>query len=255
LLSNEVNVQYLELDSVKIHISRTNPDTSFNYDYIVKAFSTEQQATAPVDTTSLLKFNIGKIILHDILATFKDDQSGMDSYFYLGNLETNIKTFDPYKYIFNIPAIAVSNINTRIYQYKPLIQNKDSLEPAPSPATSTVNPMIEIGSISSKQLLFDYKNDVSAIAANLNIGDFNTHPNNIDLQNLAISLNDLTLNNTVTKVTLGKSQEAKETKDVVAAKTDSQLNNPWKFQLAKVSFNNDELHYDDNNAPRLKEGI
>ena len=131
LLSNEVNVQYLELDSVKMHISRINPDTSFNYEYIVKAFSTEQQATAPVDTTSLLKFNIGKIILHDILATFKDDQSGMDSYFYLGNLETNIKTFDPYKYIFNIPSIAVSNINTRIYQYKPLIQNKDSLAPAP----------------------------------------------------------------------------------------------------------------------------
>ncbi|HYK47313.1 MAG TPA: hypothetical protein VEV83_19185, partial [Parafilimonas sp.] len=255
LLSNEVNVQYLELDSVKMHISRINPDTSFNYEYIVKAFSTEQQASAPVDTTSLLKFNIGKIILHDILATFKDDESGMDSYFYLGNLETNIKTFDPYKYVFNIPAIAVSNINTRIYQYKPLIQNKDSVNPAPSPATSTINPMIEIGSISSRQLLFDYKNDVSAIAANLNIGDFNTHPNNIDLKNLAISLNDLTLNNTVTKVTLGKSQEAKETKDVVAAKTDSQLNNPWKFQLTKVSFNNDELHYDDNNAPRLKEGF
>ena len=104
-------------------------------------------------------------------------------------------------------------------------------------------------------MLLDYKNDISALVASLNIGDFATHPDNIDLKNLAVSLKDITLNNTVTKVVLGKSQEAKATKDVMAAKTDSQLSNPWKFQLAKINFSNNELQYDDNNAPHVAEGF
>ena len=43
LLRNEVDVQYLELDSIKTNIYRIAPDTNFNFDYIVKAFSSEQQ--------------------------------------------------------------------------------------------------------------------------------------------------------------------------------------------------------------------
>lgn len=256
LLSNEVNIQYLELDDMRANIYRVNPDTSFNYEYIVNAFATEQTKPAtPADTTNPMKFNIGKIVLNRITATFKDDETGSDVYFYLGNFQTSIKTFDPTHLIYNIPDIQVSDINTRIYQYKPLIENKDSTAPVASPAESAVVPQLQLSSINFKRVAFDYKNDISALAASLNIGDFTTHPDNIDLKNLAISLKDITLNNTVTKVVLGKSPEAKATKDVVAAKTDSQLSNPWKFQLAKINFNNNELQYDDNNAPHLAEGF
>ncbi len=253
LLSNEVNVQYIELDDMKAHISRIAPDTNFNYQYIVDAFASEQTKPAtPADTANAMKFNIGKIVLNRILTTFKDDESGTDVYFYLGNFQTNIRTFDPTHLIYNIPAIQVADITSHIYQYKPLIENKDSTAPVTSPASSASTPQLQLGSIDFKRVAVDYKNDISALSASLNIGDFTTHPDNIDLKNLAISLKDITLNNSVTKVVLGKSQEAKATKDVVAAKTDSQLSNPWKFQLAKINFNNNELQYDDNNAPHAE---
>ncbi len=256
LISNEVDVQYVELDDMRANIYRINPDTSFNYEYIVNAFATEQTEPAtPADTTNPMKFNIGKIVLNRITATFKDDETGTDVYFYLGNFQTRIKTFDPTHLIYNIPNIEVSDINSRIYQYKPFIQNADSTAPVASPAESADMPQVQLGSINFKRISFDYKNDISALAANLKIGYFATHPDNIDLKSLAISLKDITLNNTVTKVTLGKSAEAKATKDVVAAKTDSQLSNPWKFQLAKIDFNNNELQYDDNNAPHVPEGF
>ncbi len=241
---------------MKAHINRINPDTSFNYEYIVNAFVGDQTKPAsPADTTNPMKFNIGKIVLNRILTTFKDDETGNDVYFYLGNFQTRIKTFDPTHLVYDIPDIQVANINTRIYQYKPLIENKDSTSPVASPATSASTPQLQLGSINFKNILFDYKNDISALAANLKIGDFTTHPDNIDLKNLAVSLKDITLNNTVTKVALGKSQEAKATKDVVVAKTDSQLSNPWKFQLTKINFSNNELQYDDNNAPHVAEGF
>lgn len=256
LLSNEVDLQYLELDNFKANIYRINPDTNFNYQYIVNAFvSDNSKPTQPADTTSTMKFNIGKIVLNKIQAKFKDDETGNDVFFYLGNFKTNIKTFDPAHLIYNIPSIEISDINTRIYQYKPLIKIKDSTSRVASPAESASTPQLQLGNIDIKRVAFDYKNDISALAANMNIGDFTTHPDNIDLKNLAISLKDITLNNTVTKIVLGKSEEAKATKDVVVAKTDSQLSNPWKFQLAKANFNNNELQYDDNNAPRAAEGF
>jgi hypothetical protein len=43
LLSNEVDLSYLELSNIKAHVYRINPDTSFNFDYIVKAFAGEQE--------------------------------------------------------------------------------------------------------------------------------------------------------------------------------------------------------------------
>lgn len=257
LLRNEVNLQYLELNGIKANIYRNYPDTSFNFDYIVKAFASEEEkAPEPEDSSAAMKFNIGKIVLKNITARFKDDESGNNVYFYLGDFNTHIDTFDPDKLIYKIKDINIADINAKVYQYKPLIENKDSTSPVPPPsASSSQMPTLELNGLNLQRIYFNYRNDVSALQAFFKIGELSTHPENINLENLNISLKDFTFNNSVIKVGLGKSQEAKETKDVVAAKTDSQLNNPWKFYLAKADFKNNELIYDDNNAKPLPEGF
>ncbi len=254
LLSNEVDLQYLELNGIKANIYRVYPDTSFNYNYIVKAFAGEQKAPTQ-DTSAPMKFNIGKIVLKNILAKFRDDESGSNVYFYLGDFNTSIRTFDPDKQIFKLKDINVSDVNTKIYQYKPLIKVKDSVSPVAPPSAAATVPILQLDGVSFKRILFNYRNDVSALAAFLNIGELSTHPQDINLQNLNVSLKDFVFNNSIIKVGLGKSAEAKATKDVVAAKTDSQLNNPWKFELAKLDLNNNELIYDDNNSKPLTDGF
>jgi len=256
LLSNEVDLQYLELNSIKANIYRINPDTSFNFDYIVKAFAgPEQETPQPEDTSAPMKFNIGKIVLKNITAKFHDDETGNNVYCYIGDFNTSIKTFDPDKLIFKINDINLADVNTKIYQYKPLIKVKDSTSAVAPPSASTSTPVLELKGINFNHILFNYRNDVSALAAFLKIGELRTHPESLNMQNLNITLKDFAFNNSVIKVALGKSQEAKETKDVVVAKTDSQLNNPWKFLLAKAELKNNELIYDDANSKPLKEGF
>ena len=256
LLSSEVDLQYLELNSIKANIYRLYPDTSFNFDYIVKAFAGEQEKEPkPQDTSAAMKFNIGKIVLKNIQAKFHDDESGNNVYCYLGNFTTSIKTFDPDKQIYKIRDVNLSDVNTKIYQYKPLIENKDSTSSVAPPSAPTSTPTLELQGVNFSHILFNYRNDVSALAAFLKIGELSTHPENINLQNLNVGLKDFVFKNSVIKVALGKSQEAKATKDVVAAKTDSQLNNPWKFQLSKIELGNNELIYDDNNSKPLQEGF
>src|SRR5207247_8155575 len=139
----EVNVDYLELKGIRTNVYRVQPDTAFNFEYIVKAFVGEQKTAPSTDTTGTLKFHLNRIVLKDILTTFKDDETGNDVYFYLGNFETRIKDFDPDHSIYNIPRIAVSNITARIYQYKPLIQNTSSTTTATDTSTSTTYPALK----------------------------------------------------------------------------------------------------------------
>ncbi len=257
LLKNEVNVSYLELNGIRANIYRLSPDTAFNFEYIVKAFASEQKKPSTTDTTSSLKFHLDKIILKDILATFKDDETGNDVYFYLGNFETRIEKFDLDHLAFHVPKIDVGNITARIYQYKPIIPNPDSsiaaaAVPSSPPAT---NPQIILDDIYLKNIDFNYKNDVSALLADLKLGELSTHPKDIDLSSMLVQLNDLNLNNTKIKVLLGKTEQAAAVKEVVSNKAAAETSNPWKIQLNKVAFNNNELIYDDDNKPPSASGM
>ena len=255
LLNNEVNVDYLELNGIRTNIYRVQPDTSFNFDYIVKAFAGEQKKPAIQDTTSTLKFHLNRIVLKDILTTFKDDKTGNDVYFYLGNFETRIKEFDPDHMVFNIPKITLANINTRIYQYKPIIQNTSSATAAADTSTSATYPALKLDEINFQNISFNYRNDISALLADLHIGQLITHPENLNLQTLLIQLRDFQLKNTTAKITLGKTEQAKAVKDTVATKAKEEVSNPWKVQLAKVDFSNDALTFDDNNKPKATSGM
>ncbi len=155
LLSNEVDLSYLELNTVKTHIYRLKPDTSFNYDYIIKAFASEPDTAQKDTSASSMKFNIGKIVFKNILATFHDDETGNNVYFYLGNFNTNIKTFDPDKLIFKIKEINLSDVNTKVYQYKPLIENKDSTSPVEPPSASSSTPTLELEGINFQRIFLN----------------------------------------------------------------------------------------------------
>src|SRR5207249_6980897 len=129
-------------------------------------------------------FHLNRIVLKDILTTFKDDKTGNDVYFYLGNFETRIKVFDPDHQLYNIPRIALSNITTRIYQYKPIIQSTSSSSTVDT--TTASYPTLNLDELSLNNIQFNYRNDISALLADLNIGELITHPQKLDLQSLMI---------------------------------------------------------------------
>ena len=258
LLHSEVNVNYLLLDGIRANIYRIKPDTTFNFQYIVDAFSSDSTKTpTPKDTSAGFQFHLDKIVLNNIVTTFKDDVTGNDVYFKLGNFTTHITKFDLDHSAYTIPNIQIKDIVAKVYQYKPLVQVDTTLTAASDTAkvgTST-SPVISISDVGLHNINFNYKNDISALLADLHLGELIAHPGDMNLQALHIRLNDLALNNTQAKIVLGKSQEATYTKAVVADKTNQQLSNPWRFELGKVNFANNTFQYDDNNTPKAPAGI
>ena len=85
LLRSTVEVKLVELSDIKTNIYRLQPDTVFNFDYILKAFASQEAPPTTSDTSSTsMKFKLGKIVLNNIQAVYKDDETGNDVFFQLG---------------------------------------------------------------------------------------------------------------------------------------------------------------------------
>lgn len=255
LLRNEVEVNYLELEGIRANIYRIQPDTVFNFDYIVKAFTGPPKEPELQDTSAApMRFDIGKIHLKNIRVTFRDDGSGNDVYCYLGELDTRVRTFDPDKMIFSIPKIRISGIDARFRQYKPFIEPKPEAV-RQAEAAEPVAVSLDLGTLDLQGIRFDYRNDISALSTQLDLGQLQAEADSIDLAHLYVHLKNLELANTTAALALGATQQAKvveeETEEVAAA----QVANPWHFLFDKVRFRNNHLKFDNNNSPRQARGM
>ena len=89
LISNKVQVDYLGLEDMFININRLKPGFIFNYDYIIKAFSSTDTGTT--DSESTIAFELGEIVLKNIRINYKDDVTGNDGVFRLGKYNTRME--------------------------------------------------------------------------------------------------------------------------------------------------------------------
>ncbi len=252
LLSNTVELNYLGLEGIRANVYRINNDTVFNYDYIIKAFATGD--TTAQDSTAPMKFSIGKIELKRITTTFKDDNTGIDSYLYLGNFSTTIEKFDPYTSTFAIPNIALGNIVARIRQYKPLVEAKPVAQ-VEAESNEPIQMKLDLGTINLDSINAAYVNDVSVTNAEINLGKLTAVFNKMDLSKLIIPLQKLELSDTRVKLLLGKSQASKVVAKEVEKHVEAQVNNPWKISFQQLNFLNNEIQYDNNNNAPVAAGI
>lgn len=256
LLKNEVELNHLELNGIRANIYRLSPDTVFNFNYIIKAFSSEEKTEKVSSDTSSMKFSIGDIILKNIGGRFHDDVSGNDARFHLASFQTKIKEFDPTRMIFSIPDIELNGINASVRQYKPLVI-LNPLPEAPPDATTATPIFLTLGKIDLNKIVFDYDNEINALAADLNLGNLTLVSESIDLQKMWMRLRQFELNNTTASVHMGKTAPVVKGKQTLQqpGETDSAQALPWRVELAELTLGNNSLRFDDDNSPAIKKGM
>ncbi|RXK81208.1 translocation/assembly module TamB domain-containing protein [Filimonas effusa] len=256
LLKNEVELNHLELNGIRANIYRLSPDTVFNFDYIVKAFGSEQKTEKVSTDTSSMKFSIGDIVLKNIGGRFHDDVSGNDARFHLASFQTRIKEFDPAHMVFSIPDIQLHGINASVRQYKPLV----ILNPLPvvSPDTAASSPIfLTLGKIDLSKIVFDYDNEVNALSADLNLGNLALVSERIDLQKMWMRLRQFELNNTTASVHMGKAAPVIKGKQALQqpGEKDTAQALPWRVELEELSLANNNIKFDDDNSAAIKKGM
>ncbi len=249
LLSSKVQINYIELEGIRANIYRRHPDTAFNYEYILKSFvAPSNSAPTPADSAAAMEISLDKIVLNRVVTTFHDDEIGSDMYINIGSFASDIDRFDPEKLIYSIPVINLQNTAIRMRQYKPLAT------PRPMAVVEAQNkpPHFDLSfkTLNFNNVSFNYNNEVSAISADLNLGQLIADAKSVNLDSMYVDLNSLQLNNTTTKVIFGKSALAKVAAKEIGKDIAAQANNPWRIRVTNVGLENNLVQYDDNNLPR-----
>jgi hypothetical protein len=252
LLKSEIEINEIDLRGVTMNINRT-PDSIFNFDYIVDAFAT-QAPTTPKDTAATpMKLSIDKVNLDRIRLRYNDAPTANNIDVYLAHFETRIKEFDMEHMRYSIPNFKLSGVNAVIVQSKPVAKT-DSKQADMVQAAQPLDLGLAIGSAALDRIKVRYRNDVSALDADVNIGQLNVESDRLDMKNQAIDLRTVDLQNSMFRVTLGRKKEAEVVKKEVAETADA-VSTFWAFSSDKINLKNNQLRYDDQNLPRQSRGM
>jgi uncharacterized protein involved in outer membrane biogenesis len=120
IFKNTIEVQEIQLAGITSKIKRTAPDGNFNFDYIVKAFASEEESTpTATDTTSALIFKLDKVGLERIHFVYNDDMIGTSADIRLNKLDTRVKTFDlANNMTFDLPNINIDGLSAIVLQMR-----------------------------------------------------------------------------------------------------------------------------------------
>lgn len=249
LLSNTVEVSNFELNGFKANVKRDSA-ARFNFDYIIEAFATEE---APKEEESAAwNIVLGNVLLEELELAFKDDYDGHDLDLKLYSFKTRVKTFDLEDFGFAIPRIDVDGL-TLNYNRKEVAREvveqvlEDDLE------TTSSMPKIELGTVRLSNFDVQYKDEVSKLLANLQLGTLDVGLDGIDLENQEILIQGITWHNTQAMVRL-----LEQPKEVVTVEKDSLTSEEtvnWRVGLKELDVKGLSVRFDDDNAKRLTQGV
>ena len=110
-------LHYLKLGNAYAHLYRTATSPGWNYDFIEKAFGTNEKASKS-DTSKKISFDLEKIVLNNVRFHMDDAWGGEDLDFDLGSFAINARNLDIAKKELAIDRIDGSNILIAIKEYE-----------------------------------------------------------------------------------------------------------------------------------------
>ena len=125
LLRSEVMIREIEASGLITKIKRVGKDTTFNYQFIADAFSSNSKTTSKPDTSSM-KMKVDKILINNTRIIYTDVITGNDMNLFVTHLDVPIKTFDPAHLYFDIPTFTLTGLKGYFYQNIPLKPKIDS---------------------------------------------------------------------------------------------------------------------------------
>src|SRR6187549_574577 len=252
IFHNQIDIRSIALDNITAKIKRQLPDTAFNFQFVVDAFTTKD-TTISSDTSSYF-ISIPSVELNKIRIIYKDTISGADAEAWLEHLDTRIDKMDYEHLYFDVPKTNIKGLTARIYQVKPLLVS----EPAAKDMAEARQPSLLkllFEELNLENIKLDYRNDVSATYSTIDLGSAQVKPNNIDLDNRVIDLQNVSLKNTIAAIRFGRKEEARVVVKEVKQEAKSQVEAGWRIFASTVNLENNSLQFDNDNNPRIKYGI
>lgn len=257
LLKNTIEINNIELKNIRANVKRVNPDTSFNFSFLVDAFMSEQQKPeekVDKDTTSTLKFSVDKVLFEDIGITYRDDVAGNDVKLHLGEFKTKIRDFDLNKQRYVIKQLSLKNTSLNYLQQKPLTQLVQHIAKSVDSAEKTQGklPYIEVQDFAFNNVKVNYDDQLSSTKAVAAINTLGLVNLKVDLTNSKYEADEAKLHQS--NVLFAFKPAPAPTAKAKPADTVSKPS-PLALLLKKVDFQQNSFQFDNLGAKPTGKGI
>jgi hypothetical protein len=200
LINKKVEINNIELEKIRANVTRINPDTAFNYSFLLDAFMSEQKKPdeeVAKDTTSTMKFSLDKVSFKDIGIKYRDDVAGNAVRLYLGEFTSRIKDFDLTGQHYVIKELSLKNTSLNYLQQKPLTKLATQLQKAVDTAKAATGklPLVEIEDFGFSNIKIGYNDQIANTNANVNLNELAVTKLFIDLTSNIYKADEAKINN------------------------------------------------------------
>lgn len=209
LLRNKITVNHLLVSDVHANITRIKPDSLFNYDFLLKAITGNDDNAHRVtgvdnglhkpDTleniASPWEYELKRIMLDNIRLRFADHHSGIDVHFQLGAFDTGFNALDPTALLFHLGDVMISDAGLLLHV------QEGSVPPDPNREASAASPDIALQKLLLENISFTFIDDQGfEFSTTLNALEVNPHM--LDLQQMDFHLGSFSLDGFMADVLL-----------------------------------------------------
>jgi translocation and assembly module TamB len=221
LFSRTISISTLRIDSLTAHVTRSLPDSAFNFDFLLEALGSRASAAPPPkDTTSgggwIIR--LSKVSLRAINAAYNDDVAGLTVRIQLGSLDAAIDEFDITHQRFEVRSFSLDKTRADVMQSK-------SAQSSPSTPGSA---HIGVGNASLANVHVGYENSSEHARYAADVGASNISRGSIDLVSHTIGLHSVSLEQTSVRI-------LRPAPDTTAAAASASTGPEWNMKC-------DELH-------------
>ncbi len=246
LMKNQVSINELNLENIRVNIKRTLPDTTFNFAYIIKAFGTPNSNTKQDTTKGVpLTYKITNIKLKNVSIKYLDDFTGVDAKVHLSNTKTSFSDFDPTTSKYHLDKLVLDggNMNLRLYALIPNTKQEESA------SSDTLD--FAFTELDAKNINWKVAEETSGLVNSVKLGRLNAKANQVYLSGEKIHLKSVDLYNTDASVTFLRKKSIQKP-STTSTKTEP---NHWKVLVDKIFFDKNNIVYQDQNQPIRKRGF
>jgi hypothetical protein len=251
LISSNIDIKKITLNGIVAKVKRLPPDSVFNFQFIVDAFSSPDTLSKSSSDTSTLQMSIDEILVNKTRIIYKDLFTGNDMDLTFGHFDTKISKFDPSHLLFDIPSITLDGLHGHFNQLKPL---KEPVKTTVSEAAAEPDNYLQLlnKEINLSDINVAYNSEPSHLNTSFVIGTAQVRPKTIDLKHSIITLEDALLDNSDIKVQTASQKADVKPPDSVSSAPETPS---MKIIAGNVEINKLNLNYDDQSAPKAPSGM
>lgn len=236
LFRKEIQIKKVEAEGLVAHITRSMPDSSFNFNFIIQAFAGDSAATKKADTSAapVWKVSVGEVELDNVRFTYNDEVAGTDANILLGYFNTSLGVFDLENMHFGIGNVELNETYASIVQSKASIK-KDTADSSPL--------VLDLDEIELNAVKLDYFDKVHAQRYVVEVGRSIMEGERIDVLGEYISFKDVNITDTRAVIEMGAASPADSLRVEMKEEGTPQDKAEWIVKVDNVDLRNNIVRF------------